>query len=106
MVVEWSHSGKGKRRLKSPDALLSNVHGAMVPLLPVLFESPVVGVALFDSQIHFRAINGALTGNERSSRFSSYDRFLRNASGPASESESFAGYARSETFSHIDSMPG
>jgi hypothetical protein len=53
MVVEWSHSGKGKRRLKSPDALLSNVHGAMVPLLPALFESSVAGVALFDSQIRF-----------------------------------------------------
>src|ERR1700736_5441412 len=52
--------GKGKRRLKSPDVVLSNVHGAMAPLLPALFESPVVGVALFDSQIRFRAINGAL----------------------------------------------
>jgi PAS domain-containing protein len=52
--------GKGKRRLKSPDVLLSNVHGAMGPLLPALFESPVVGIALFDSQIRFRAINGAL----------------------------------------------
>jgi hypothetical protein len=52
--------GKGKRRLKSPDVLLSNVHGATGPLLPALFESPVVGVALFGSQIRFRAINGAL----------------------------------------------
>jgi len=32
----------------------------MSPLLPALFESPVVGVALFDSQIRFRASNGAL----------------------------------------------
>jgi hypothetical protein len=56
----WSHLGKGKRRLKSPDVLLSNAHESMGPLLPALFESPVVGVALFDSQIRFRAINGAL----------------------------------------------
>jgi DNA-binding CsgD family transcriptional regulator len=52
--------GKGKPRLKSPDVLLSNAHGAMSPLLAALFESPVVGVALLDSQYRFRAINGAL----------------------------------------------
>jgi hypothetical protein len=52
--------GKGKPRLKSPDVLLSNAHGAMSPLLPALFESPVMGVALLDSQYRFRAINGAL----------------------------------------------
>jgi DNA-binding CsgD family transcriptional regulator len=52
--------GKGKPRLKSPDVLLSNVHGAIGPLLPALFESPVMGVALLDSQFRFRAINGAL----------------------------------------------
>jgi hypothetical protein len=32
----------------------------MSPLLPALFESPVMGVALLDSQYRFRAINGAL----------------------------------------------
>jgi len=32
----------------------------MGPLLPALFESPVMGVALLDSQFRFRAINGAL----------------------------------------------
>jgi len=52
--------GKGKPRLKSPDVLLSNVHGAIGPLLPALFESPGMGVALLDSQFRFRAINGAL----------------------------------------------
>jgi DNA-binding CsgD family transcriptional regulator len=52
--------GKGKRYLKSPDILPSSVHGAIGPLLPVLFESPVMGVALLDSQIRFRAINGTL----------------------------------------------
>jgi PAS domain-containing protein len=52
--------GKGKPRLKSPDVLLSNVHGAIGPQLPALFESPVMGVALLDSQFSFRAINGAL----------------------------------------------
>jgi PAS domain-containing protein len=52
--------GKGKPRLKSPDVLLSKVHGAIGPLLPALFESPGMGVALLDSQFRFRAINGAL----------------------------------------------
>jgi DNA-binding CsgD family transcriptional regulator/PAS domain-containing protein len=52
--------GKGKPCVKSPGVLLSDVHGAIGPLLPALFESPVVGVALLDSQIRFRAINGAL----------------------------------------------
>jgi DNA-binding NarL/FixJ family response regulator len=32
------------------------VHGATGPLLPAVFQSPVVGVALFDSQIRSRAI--------------------------------------------------
>jgi hypothetical protein len=52
--------GKGKPRLKAPDALLSDMHGAIGPLLPALFESPVMGVALLDRQFRFRAINGAL----------------------------------------------
>ncbi|HSY32101.1 MAG TPA: LuxR C-terminal-related transcriptional regulator [Verrucomicrobiae bacterium] len=46
--------------MKSSDVLLSNVHGAMGPLLPALFESPVMGVALLDGQFRFQAINGAL----------------------------------------------
>ena len=49
-----------KPRVKSSDVLLSNAHGAMGPLLPALFESPVMGVALLDVQFRFRAINGAL----------------------------------------------
>jgi DNA-binding CsgD family transcriptional regulator/PAS domain-containing protein len=52
--------GKGRRGLKSPDVSLSNVHGALGPLLPALFESSVMGVALIDPQNRFRAINGAL----------------------------------------------
>jgi PAS domain-containing protein len=52
--------GKDKASLKSPDVLLSNVQGAIGLLLPALFESPVMGVALLDSQFRFRAINGAL----------------------------------------------
>jgi hypothetical protein len=55
--------GKGKRRLKSPDEALLNVDGALSPLLPALFESPVIGVALLDSQFRFRAISGALAMN-------------------------------------------
>ena len=51
---------KRKARLKSPDVLLSDVQGAIGPLLPALFESPVMGVALLDAQFRFRAINGAL----------------------------------------------
>jgi DNA-binding CsgD family transcriptional regulator len=52
--------GKNKTRLKSPDVLPSNVQGAIGPLLPALFESPVMGVALLDSQMRYRAINEAL----------------------------------------------
>lgn len=52
--------GNVKPRVKSSDALVSNTHGAMGPLLPALFESPVMGVALLDGQFRFRAINGAL----------------------------------------------
>src|ERR1700688_869253 len=52
--------GNVKTRVKSSDVLLSNAHGAMGPLLPALFESPVMGVALLDGQFRFRAINGAL----------------------------------------------
>jgi DNA-binding CsgD family transcriptional regulator/PAS domain-containing protein len=52
--------GNVKPRVKSSDVLLSNVHGAMGPLLPALFESPVMGVALLDGQFRFQAINGAL----------------------------------------------
>jgi len=54
--------GKSKAREKSPIVLLSNVHGAIDPLLPALFESPVMGVALLDAQFRFRAINEALAG--------------------------------------------
>jgi DNA-binding CsgD family transcriptional regulator len=50
---------KDKQRPKSPE-MLSNAHGAISPLLPALFASPVMGVALLDSQMRFRAINGAL----------------------------------------------
>jgi PAS domain-containing protein len=39
---------------------MANVHGAIGALLSALFESPVMGVALLDSQFRFRAINGAL----------------------------------------------
>jgi DNA-binding CsgD family transcriptional regulator len=46
--------------MKSPDVLLSKVHGAMGPLLPALFESPVMGVAVLDAQFRFGAINEAL----------------------------------------------
>ena len=51
--------GKRDPRQKS-DFVLSNTHGTLGPLLPVLFESPVMGVALLDSQFRFRAINAAL----------------------------------------------
>jgi DNA-binding CsgD family transcriptional regulator len=54
------HLGKGKPRPKSQDVLLSKGHEAIGPLLPALFESPVMGVALLDSQFRFRAINEAL----------------------------------------------
>ncbi len=59
VVIGWS-LGKDTASLKSPDVLLSNVQGAIGLLLPALFESPVMGVALLDSQFRFRAINGAL----------------------------------------------
>jgi DNA-binding CsgD family transcriptional regulator len=52
--------GKGKPRPKSQDVLLLKGHGAIGPLLPALFESPVIGVALIDSQFRFRAINETL----------------------------------------------
>jgi len=52
--------GKSKPRLKAPDALLSDVHGAIGPLLPALFESPVMGVAVLDAQFRFGAVNEAL----------------------------------------------
>src|ERR1700686_1723939 len=48
----------------------------------------------------------SIGGDERSSRFKPDDRFLRNASGPASESESCVGYACSKILCLIDSMPG
>jgi PAS domain-containing protein len=51
--------GKRDQRQKS-DFVLSNTHGTLGPLLPALFESPVMGVALLDSQNRFRAINEAL----------------------------------------------
>lgn len=54
------HLGKGKPHPKSQDVLRSQGHGAIGPLLPALFESPVIGVALLDSQFRFRAINEAL----------------------------------------------
>ena len=54
--------GKSKAREKSPNVLFSNVHGAIDPLLAALFESPVMGVALLDSQFRFQAINEALAG--------------------------------------------
>jgi len=55
--------GKGKRRLKSPDEVLLNVDGTISPLLAALFESPVMGVALLNSQFRIRAINAALAMN-------------------------------------------
>jgi DNA-binding CsgD family transcriptional regulator len=50
----------GNAKPRVTDVLLSNANGAMGPLLPALFESPVMGVALLDGQFRFRAINGAL----------------------------------------------
>jgi DNA-binding CsgD family transcriptional regulator len=45
------------RQLPSP---LFNSFNAAGPLLPTLFASPVVGVAVLDSRMRYRAINGAL----------------------------------------------
>lgn len=59
-VIRREYLAKGKPRPKSPDVLLSGLPGAIGPLLPALFESPVMGVALLDSQFRFRAINEAL----------------------------------------------
>jgi DNA-binding CsgD family transcriptional regulator len=51
----------GKRVPRQKSAfVLSNTHRTLGPLLPALFESPVMGVALLDSQFRFRAINAAL----------------------------------------------
>jgi DNA-binding NarL/FixJ family response regulator len=41
-------------------ALLAQGDVAVAPLLPTLFASSVMGVALLDSQIRFQAVNGAL----------------------------------------------
>lgn len=41
-------------------ALLAHENVAISPLLPTLFASSVMGVALLDSQIRFQAVNGAL----------------------------------------------
>jgi DNA-binding CsgD family transcriptional regulator len=46
-----------QRRLPSP--LFPSFHAAG-PLLPTLFASPVVGVAVLDSGMRYRAVNGAL----------------------------------------------
>jgi len=43
----------------SPDNLLDS-YGTVGPLLPTLFASPVVGVAILDSRLRFRSINAAL----------------------------------------------
>jgi DNA-binding CsgD family transcriptional regulator/PAS domain-containing protein len=81
--------GNVKPRVKSSDGLLSNVHGAMGPLLPALFESPVMGVALLDGQFRFRAINGALAamnGLPVSSHIGKKLRYVLGSSAPTVES--------------------
>jgi hypothetical protein len=78
-----------KPRMKSSDVLLSNAHGAMGPLLPALFESPVMGVALLDGQFRFRAINGALAamnGFPVSSHIGKKLRFVLGSCAPSVES--------------------
>jgi DNA-binding CsgD family transcriptional regulator/PAS domain-containing protein len=52
--------GKGKPSPKSTEDILLNTHGAVGPLLATLFNSPVIGVAVIDSQIRIRTINRAL----------------------------------------------
>ena len=81
--------GNVKPRVKSSDVLLSNAHGAMGPLLPALFESPVMGVALLDGQFRFRAINGALAamnGLPVSSHIGKKLRYVLGSSAPTVES--------------------
>jgi len=78
-----------KPRVKSSDVLLSNAHGAMGPLLPALFASPVMGVALLDGQFRFRAINGALAamnGLPVSSHIGKKLRYVLGSSAPTVES--------------------
>jgi DNA-binding CsgD family transcriptional regulator len=61
----------------------------MGPLLPALFESPVMGVALLDGQFRFRAINGALAamnGLPVSSHIGKKLRYVLGSSAPTVES--------------------
>lgn len=51
--------GRGRRKTKLT-GVLGHLNGVVGPLLPALFESPVMGVALFDSRIRFRAVNETL----------------------------------------------
>jgi DNA-binding CsgD family transcriptional regulator len=51
---------KGNPRAKPAEDILLDTHGAVGPLLPTLFESRVMGVAVIDSRIRFRAVNRAL----------------------------------------------
>jgi hypothetical protein len=61
----------------------------MGPLLPALFESPVMGVALLDGQFRVRAINGALAamnGLPVSSHTGKKLRYVLGSSAPMAES--------------------
>ncbi len=61
----------------------------MGPLLPALFESPVMGVALLDSQMRYRAINEALAamnGLPVSSHIGKKLRYVLGSSAPTVES--------------------
>ena len=74
--------------MKSPDVLLSKVHGAIGPLLPALFESPVMGVAVLDAQFRFGAINEALAamnGLPVSSHIGKKLRYVLGSSAPEVE---------------------
>jgi PAS fold len=74
--------------MKSPDVLLSKVHGAIGPLLPALFESPIMGVAVLDAQFRFGAINEALAamnGLPVSSHIGKKLRYVLGSSAPEVE---------------------
>lgn len=53
---------KQKPVAKSLENILLDSHGAIGPLLPALFASPVMGIAVIDARARFQAVNEALAG--------------------------------------------
>ncbi len=76
---------RGNSRAKTAEDILLTAEGAIGALIPPLFASPVMGVAVLDSRVRFRAINGALAAMNGLpvSASSQSGKSLRLALGPA-----------------------